>query len=126
MARAVLEAIALEAKNNLDILEGYAGKLDRIRIGGGLTRFAAFNQIQADIYQKRLIHNMGNGEQTALGAWAGASVALKLYPDYDTALRQILSEDEQEAFSPNPARRQLYQEKQRRMNELYHRMYGGE
>ena len=126
MARAVLEAIALEAKNNLDILEGYAGKLERIRIGGGLTRFAAFNQIQADIYQKRLIHNMGNGEQTALGAWAGASVALKLYPDYDTALRQILSEDEQEAFSPNPARRQLYQEKQRRMNELYRQMYGGE
>ena len=51
---------------------------------------------------------------------------MKLYPNYDTALRQISSEDEQEAFSPNPARRQLYQEKQRRMNELYRQMYGGE
>lgn len=123
MARAVLEAIALEVKNNLDILEGYAGNIDRIYIGGGLTKFLAFNQMQADVYQKTLIRNSENAEQTALGAWVGTSVALGLYPDYDAALQQASESDKSEIFTPNLSLGQLYQEKQKKMNDLYHRMY---
>lgn len=123
MARAVLEAIALEAKNNLDILEGYAGPVDKIYIGGGLTRFPAFNRMQADVYQKKLIHNTENTEQTALGAWAGAAVALQLYPDYDTALGQAAKGKQREEFAPDPSLGRLYREKQQKMNELYHKMY---
>lgn len=121
MARAVLEAIALEVKNNLDILEGYAGNIRRIYIGGGLTKFHAFNQMQADVYQKTLIRNSENAEQTALGAWVGATVALNLYPDYDTALEKVAVQ--REIFAANQFQADLYREKQRKMNELYLRIY---
>ena len=122
LARAVLEGIALEVKNNLDILEHYTGNVNRLYISGGLTKFPAFNQIQADVYQKQLIRSRENAEHTSLGAWAGAAVALKLYPDYDAALREARGQETEEIFAPNPAMNELYQKKQREMNELYRRL----
>ena len=122
LARAVLEGIALEVKNNLDILEHYTGNVNRLYISGGLTKFPAFNQIQADVYQKQLIRSRENAEHTSLGAWAGAAVALKLYPDYDAALREARGQETEEVFAPNPAMNELYQKKQREMNELYRRL----
>lgn len=122
MARAVLEAIALEVKNNLDILEGYVGNIERIYVGGGLTKFPAFNRMQADVCQKELIRNAANAEQTALGAWAVAAVALKMYPDHDGALRQASAGSKSEIFTPDPMRGPLYREKQKKMNALYEQM----
>ena len=84
--------------------------------------FTAFNQIQADVYQKQLIRSRDNAEHTSLGAWAGAAVALKLYPDYDAALREARGQETEEIFAPNPAMNELYQKKQREMNELYRRL----
>ena len=37
MARALLEGIAYEIRNNLDIVEGQIGKVEQIQIGGGLS-----------------------------------------------------------------------------------------
>ena len=122
MARAVLEAVALEAKNNLDVLENYAGDICKIYIGGGLTKFPAFNQIQADTYQKTLTRSLGAGEQTALGAWALAAVALKEYPDYKSALKAASKDTKEVQIKPNPALAGLYAGKQRDMNELYRRV----
>lgn len=119
MARAILEAIALEVKNNLDILEGYVGSIDRIRIGGGLTKFPAFDQMQADVYQKRLLHSTQSAEQTALGAWASAAVALGVYADYDAALASAKEGEELESFMPNPDNAAVYLDKQEKMNALY-------
>ena len=53
---------------------------------------------------------------------AGAAVALKLYPDYDAALREARGQETEEIFAPNPAMNELYQKKQREMNELYRRL----
>lgn len=119
MARAILEAIALEVKNNLDILEGYVGNVSKILIGGGLTKFPAFNQMQADVYQKELIHNTESAEQTALGAWSSAAVALGVYETYDAALRTAKENEQDELFIPEPAHADTYCRKQRNMNELY-------
>lgn len=123
MARAALEAIALEVKNNLDILEGYVGNIGRVYVGGGLTKFPAFNRMQADVCQKELIRNAANAEQTALGAWAVAAVALKLYPSYDDALKRASVGDRSETFAPDPKNGALYREKQEKMNALYRQMY---
>ena len=119
MARAVLEAIALEAKNNLDIVEGYVGTIDKLLIGGGLTRFPEFNQMQSDIYQKKLLHNQSSAEQTALGAWANAAVALGIYETHSEAIETAKEKEQVEMYSPNPAHAEIYLRKQRQMNVLY-------
>ncbi len=56
MARALLEGIAYEIRNNLDIVEEQIGKAEKIQIGGGLSKSHAFNQIQADVYGRKLVH----------------------------------------------------------------------
>lgn len=123
MARAVLEGIAVEAKNNLDIVEGYAGVFDKLYIGGGLTKFSAFNQMQADIYQKELYRDLTSSEQTAYGAWLSAMVALSVYPNYQTAFEVCKRERQYAIYRPNRSRKELYQAKQTRFNEAYTRLY---
>lgn len=117
LVRAVLEAIALEAKNNMDVLEGYAGSFDEIYIGGGLTHFDTFNQIQADVYQKTLLKETASAEQTAYGAWLGAAVALGWLPDYESAFaarqRAYLR------YTPRAENREIYRLRQRQMNDAY-------
>lgn len=122
MVRAVLEAIALEAKNNIDVLERYAGTFREIYIGGGLTHFDAFNQIQADVYGKTLLKETGSAEATAFGAWLGAAVALGLMPDYETAF--AARERTYQRYTPNPENKALYTLRQQQLNDAYQRLFG--
>lgn len=124
MARAILEAIALEVRNNLDIMEGYTGEVNKLYISGGLTKFPTFNQIQADVYQKKVLRNPENAEQTALGAWAGAAVALGLYRDYGAALNTAAGGRKEESFLPDKTKAELYAAKQQEMNRLYRCLSG--
>ncbi len=84
MARAVLEGIASEMAENIDLLEELAGPIGMVRVSGGLTRFGLFNQIQADMYG-RLVVRPGETEATALGAWISAAACTGLYPDHARA-----------------------------------------
>lgn len=121
MVRAVLEAIALEAKNNIDVMEGYAGAFGEIYISGGLTHFDAFNQIQSDIYQKPLLKETASAEQTAYGAWLGAAVALGLMPDYETAF--AAKKRTYARYTPNPENGPLYLHRQQQLKDTYRRLY---
>ena len=67
MARALLEGIAYEIRNNLDIVEGQIGKARQIQIGGGLSNSHEFNQIQADVYGRKLIQYQ---HREARGHWS--------------------------------------------------------
>lgn len=119
LARALLEGIACEVKNNLEGLEAYTGPMEKLYIGGGLTKFQAFNQIQADVYQKPLLRSQDSGEQTALGAWASAAVTLRCYPDYEQALIAQRGKGHYEHYQPTPEHGLVYEKKRIRMNELY-------
>lgn len=123
MVRAVLEGIAYEASINLGTLEAYMGAAEQVYIGGGLTKFSAFNQIQADIYQKRLLRNCASAEQTSFGAWSSAAVTLGLYPDYDSAAAHIREQSRFETYLPNEANREVYAKGQQAMTELYSKLY---
>lgn len=122
MARAVLEAIACEAKNNIELLEKYAGQAGRLFISGGLTSFAAFDQLQADVYQKELILS-GNLEQTSLGGFLSAAVRLGLYGDYREAAAAVKQGETSQVFYPDPSLAEIYARKCRRMEELYKKIY---
>ncbi|MEY8523082.1 FGGY-family carbohydrate kinase [Lachnospiraceae bacterium 38-10] len=123
MARAVLEGIACETGINLNILQDYMGRAEQIFIGGGLTKFRAFNQIQADVYQHELLRNRDNAEQTAFGAWISAAVTLGLYDSYDKAMSHIRQKSRYEQYLPDENTRDIYAERQKAMAEYYKKMY---
>lgn len=85
MARAVLEAIAMEARSSMEVLAGYGGETDRVLIGGGFTKQPVFPQLLADVSGKTVLRETGLAEETARGAWIVAAVALGIAGDYDAA-----------------------------------------
>lgn len=123
MSRAILEGIAMEARNNLDILDGYAG-VRKIYIGGGLTKFDTFNQMQADIYGKQLLRNETSQEQSALGAWVNAAATMGLYPNVAEALASANANDQFRSYSPNLNLAPIYEAKRAQMNDTYRVLYG--
>ncbi len=87
MVRALLEGIAYEIRNNLDIVEGQIGKADQIHIGGGLSNSHEFNQIQADVYGRKLIHYQ-HREAGIIGAWTSTMVESGKVSDHEEALER--------------------------------------
>jgi len=84
MARAILEGIAAEIAENIEILDKLIERTCEITAAGGLTKASIFNQIQADMYGRNV--NLGiNSEASLFGAWISAAVGVGLYPDYKSA-----------------------------------------
>lgn len=77
MLKALMESICMEIRNNISSFEKYV-PTDRILINGGLSKSESFNQMQADVYGKRVVR-MDNEESTAVGALMVAAVAMKEY-----------------------------------------------
>lgn len=122
MARAVLEAIACEARNNIEVLEQYTGEARQLFISGGLTNFESFDQIQADTYQKKLVKS-SNPEQTSLGGLVSALTALGTYGSYEEALRAVKAGEQEKSYEPDPGQGRIYEKKRRQMKELYRKLY---
>ncbi|MGN0417471.1 FGGY-family carbohydrate kinase [Anaerostipes faecalis] len=122
MARALLEGVAYEIRNNIDMVEGQIGKAERILIGGGLSKSDVFNQIQADVYGKQLLH-YENSEVTSLGAWISTSVQCGLYDSVDKAFQRARSKDTCRYYLPIPENTKNYQEIRQEMNRLYKKIY---
>jgi sugar (pentulose or hexulose) kinase len=108
IARAVLEGIALELKGGLVLLEELCGPIGSIRVSGGMTKSPLFNQIQADVYGRPVIHYRG-GEATSLGAWMAGAVATGLAADYPEAFERASADSPRDLFEPDQANRALYE-----------------
>lgn len=122
MARALLEGIAYEIRNNLDIVEGQIGKSKEIQIGGGLSRSEEFNQIQADVYGRKVIQYKDR-EAGIIGAWASTMVESKKMPDHQTALSYATKKKDQKIYDPDEKNIEKYQKIRLQMNQLYQKMY---
>ncbi len=99
MARALLEGIAYEIRNNLDIVEGQIGKAEKIHIGGGLSKSHAFNQIQADVYGRKLVH-YEHRESGIIGAWANTMVESGKASGHEEALKRAGQNDALKIYDP--------------------------
>ena len=69
--------------DQMEKLQQYV-KIDAIGISGGLTNNRNINQLQADVYQKRIYH-LKNSESTASGAWMVAAAGLGWYTSVQDA-----------------------------------------
>ena len=108
MARSVLEGIALELNEQLERIEAMAGTLTGVSVSGGMTRFALYNQLQADIYGKT-VTAWGDGEATALGAWMNGMMGLGKASSYEDIWKG-LSHTEKKQFTPDPGNDAVYKD----------------
>jgi autoinducer 2 (AI-2) kinase len=89
LLRSVLGATAYALRANLEQLESVSGsQVDRLHMGGGMSRSGLFTQIVADVID-RPVEVAHAPETSAVGAAALASVALGLHPSLDEAVSRM-------------------------------------
>lgn len=107
LTRAVMEGVVLEIR---DIIEQWfrAGlELDSLRIGGGATRSALWNQIQADVYG-RPVETLRISESTALGAALLGGVGAGLFASLEEGVQAMVAVANQ--IEPDSGRHRRYEE----------------
>lgn len=118
MARATMEGVALEMR---DIMEGWlqAGvEITTLRLGGGVTKSAVWNQIQADVYG-RPVQTLKVGESTVLGAAILGGVGAGVFDTIEEATDKMVAVTN--TIEPNMANHRIYEE----MYDAYSKAYEG-
>ena len=117
MLKGLLESICMEIAEQMEKLRQYV-QLEAIGISGGLTNNRDINQMQADIYQKRIYH-LKNSEATASGAWMVAATGLGWYTSVQEAFEASGLMETAQFYNPNTELAESYQKKRTAMHELY-------
>jgi len=118
MARAILEGIAVEMKESLELVEALCGRVDSVSVSGGLTRSDLFNQIQSDVFERPVVR-FKNSEATSLGAWIAGSVACGIDAGYPQAFSRAVDPGSSVSYGPDPANQSIYERQCRRARALY-------
>ena len=118
MARAILEGIAVEMRESLELVEKLCGAVASVTVSGGLTRADLFNQIQSDLFERTVIR-LKNDEATSLGAWIAGAVALGVENRHDAAFARINDPAAAQCYQPDPALQPIYQRQRRQARALY-------
>ncbi len=89
-ARSVMEGVAFLLKKNLDYMESSLNiRINEVFSLGGGAKSAVWNQIKADVLEKR-IHISAHPQPTALGAAMLSAVDMGLYPDLETIAEKVV------------------------------------
>ena len=118
IARAILEGIAVEIAQNIQLFEELSQTVELVRVSGGMAKSAVFNQIQADILGKEVVQPF-NCESTALGAWINAAVTLGIFKSHADAYTMAAAQGESTLFKPNRALAQIYADLFERKQRVY-------
>lgn len=118
MARAVLEGIVMEMGENVALFKERMGQVTEVCVSGGMTQFSAYNQLQADIYDVKVVLQ-SNRESTSIGAWISAAVACGLYHSYEDAFTAIQSPRTETSYVPAEEKVQFYHKLNLERNKLY-------
>jgi D-xylulose kinase len=87
--RAIFEAVGFEIKKNIELFNEMGINIKEIRITGGGTRSAFWNQIQADIYGIPVLRTTTE-ETTALGCAVLAGVGTSVYKNFNNAIENMI------------------------------------
>lgn len=108
ITRSVLEGVCYEMKTMIDEADEALGKKTEVlRSVGGGARSRLWNQIQADVYNKK-IETLKCEESTALGAGMCAAVGAGVYRDIHDAIAHMVHVDY--SLDPIPENVDRYQE----------------
>jgi len=116
--RAILEGIAYALRDGLEATErATKTPISEVRVAGGGSRSDAAMQITADIFNRPAVRPH-TYETSGLGAAIDAAVGVGLYPDFETAVREMTRVGQ--VFTPDPHNRDIYEGLYSR---VYRRMY---
>ena len=103
IARATLEAIALQVADVLDAMQADSGgKLRELRVDGGAAASDLLMQLQSDLLGVKVVRP-ANLETTALGAFFLAGLASGVWPSIDALASQVAVE---RTFAPAMAKKE--------------------
>lgn len=122
IARAVMEGVTLEMRDNLESIRKLGIKLDNIRAAGGATKSVVWSQMQADIYQAP-VAVLEVSETGCLGAALYAGVGLGVYADLHEAVNRAVRI--KETFQPNVETKAAYDKAYGRFVAGYEALAGG-
>jgi xylulokinase len=106
LTRAVMEGVALEIRDMLAQWQAAGLHVDRLRIGGGATRSALWNQIQADVYG-RPVETLRVSESTGVGAALLGGVGAGVFSSIAEGVAAMVQVADR--IEPDPARHQRYE-----------------
>ena len=118
MARAILEAIAIELAQGLDVVESLCGQVQAVHASGGMTKSALFNQVQSDVLERPVLRFEGS-EATAQGAWIAGCVATGLAGTHAEAFARLSERTPPDRYDPDPATRDAYRRQRLRSQAIY-------
>lgn len=123
MLRSLLEGICYEIGNGIDTMNKYLDISD-IYVNGGLTNSEPFNDMQSNIYGKKIIRR-GKADATARGALMLAATTLAMYNSVEKAFEAIGKSDDVKVYLPQEDVAMEYEQGKAQMNRLYKKIWGG-
>lgn len=119
LARAVLEGCAFALRQNVEIAEGLAGgPITELLVMGGGSRSALWNQIKANVLQRRL-RLVTVRESSLLGAAMLAAVGAGAMDNPVSTARAMKAPASQTVIEPDTAQGEVYEELYRVYLKLY-------
>ena len=118
LARAIYEGMAAEIVKSMHTLPESTLNVERIYMGGGLSKSALFDQILSDM-TGREIACWSDSQATALGAWCSAAVATGLFEDHGSALASARQGASLHTYAPDPENHGKYRGYIERTEKIY-------
>jgi xylulokinase len=118
LARAFIEGITLEMKDILSAMLASGIEVDTVRIMGGATKSPLWNQIQADVYDRR-VETLKVTDAALLGAAVFAGTGSGCFRDIRDAVGRMVTVDR--VYEPIRENVEIYDE----LYDVYGRLYEG-
>jgi sugar (pentulose or hexulose) kinase len=103
--RAILEGVAFEVRKNIEIFKKIGMEPKELKLTGGGSRSALWNQIMADVLGVTCVRNVIE-EATSLGAAILAASGAGLFPDISEAAEKLCKV--QDKYLPHEEKTQFY------------------
>jgi sugar (pentulose or hexulose) kinase len=107
LARAFLEGITLEMKDILTSMINSGVKISHVRLTGGASKSAVWNQIQSDTYNM-FVETLKVTDTAVVGAAIMGGVGVGVFKDIRDGVEQMIRVDQK--FEPNSKNAQIYEE----------------
>jgi xylulokinase len=107
MTRAVMEGVVLEIRDMFEQWTAAGLDVRSLRIGGGATRSALWNQIQADVYG-RPVETLRVSESTGLGAALLGGLGAGVFASLEEGVAAMVHVADR--IEPDPKRHERYEE----------------
>lgn len=119
LARAVFEGISYSLLDCLNEIQKHVDRIEQIYLSGGGTSNQMWCQMLADIFQKEIVLT-NSKESGALGVTILGSVAVGIYKDIDSAVKEMIKVTKK--YIPNVKNKEKYQQFYKVYQDLYTRL----